>query len=675
MVQLRALISQKGQSVVELLVAVGLAAILLPALITGLVASREGRVMQEKRLVAAGLVREGEEATRIVRDRDWNMFAVNGVFHPEISGGRWSLATGTESATVDGLTRFITIENVYRNTSGAIDSSGIVDPSTKKVVVSVIFTSPKPTTVSSTMFLARLDNASYTETTQAQFDLGTTINVRTQLTSGSLTDGEIVLSQTGGLGDWCSPELSFTDLDLPKSGVANALSAIQGQAAAGTGENASGVSYANVKITDPAYPTAPVATIDGTFDGYKTNSVFTEQDYAYLGTDNNAKEVVIIDLTEKEENNKYEEDGYFNAPGNGNGDSVYTSGSVGYMTSGDKFYTFNLSDHTGSRPRLNSVDGLALAGTGLKITVVGSNAYVVTSGTTNQIQIINVTDPADPVITDNISVPGQGGRDVFVNVPQNRAYLVTAVDPGLNKPEFFLIDLANNSVKGSYDTHSHGDMNPKGVVAVSGGHAILVGTGGQEYQVLRLQSEGTPTWCGGLDVNSGINGVATVYTTAERAYSYIITGDASSEFKIIEGGPGAGGGGGGSGNYVPTGTFVSAPYGPIDPEVAFNGFVANVEQPTANEVQIQVAVADSVSGACANAQYTFVGKDTNGTGTGNYFSTSLPGVASISGAIPFGTYAPSYENPGKCFKYKVVLNTTDSTLTPVFNDITINHAF
>ena len=59
-------------------------------------------------------------------------------------------------------------------------------------------------------------------------------------------DGEVVLGATGGVGDWCQPTLAITALDLPKSGVANAISAIQGTLAAGTGENASGVSYANV---------------------------------------------------------------------------------------------------------------------------------------------------------------------------------------------------------------------------------------------------------------------------------------------------------------------------------------------------------------------------------------------------------------------------------------------
>ncbi|KKU92231.1 MAG: hypothetical protein UY21_C0003G0007 [Microgenomates group bacterium GW2011_GWA1_48_10] len=659
-----------GQSLVELLLAFGLAAVFLPALATGLIASRNGRAQETQRLQAVALVKEEEEALRNVRESGWANFADfsdTGPVQATTSGSVWILTGGAES--INGFSRQAVITSVNRDAGGAIALLGTNDPSTKKVEITVSWANPLPSSVGVTKYMTRyLDNLSYTETTQTQFNAGAKTNVKVQATSGSgiPDDGEIVLSQTGGYGDWCAPALTFTDLDLPKNGVANAVSAIQGQAAAGTGDNSSGVSYANVTISDPAFPAAPVANVSGTFDGYKTNGVFTEQNYAYLATDNNAKEVVIIDLTQQI-NGKYVEAGYFDAPGNGNGNSVYALGNVGYMTSGNKFFTFDLSSHSGSRTRLNGSGGLELAGTGVKIMVVGSTAYVATSGTSNQLQIINVTNPASPTISRNVSVAGQGGRDIFVNVPQNRAYLVTG--QSASQSEFFLINLANYSVLGTYDTQAHGDMDPKGVVAVSGGRAIVVGTGGQEYQVLNLQTESSPTWCGGLDINSGINGIATVFTAAQRAYSYIITGDANAEFKIIEGGPGAG-----NGSYVPTGTFVSAPYGPIDPATAFNRFLANIDQPVANDVQIQVAVADAVGGACTGANYTFVGSDGSGTGTGNYFTTAITGTTTISGPVPFGTFAPSYQNPGKCFKYKVILSTNDATLTPVFRDFSVNYS-
>lgn len=663
---------KRGQSLIELLVAVGVAAVFLPALATGLVASRNGRAQEGQRLLAVGLLKEAKEAVRTVRENDWTTFgALSGAgnLYPVVSGSTWTLSNNAVNENVNGFKRKVVISDVCRDTTGAVSATcPTMDPSTKKVVATVSWTTPLASSVSETFYLTRMDNLSFKETRKAEFDLGSVTNVKTQPSSPPdplvSDDGEIVLSQTGGIGDWCQPGTPSATVDLPKNGVGKAISAIQGQAAAGTGENASGVSYANLTITDPAYPTAPSADISGTFDGYKTNAVFTEANYAYLGTDTNNKEVAIVDLTSKDANNKYSLAGYFDAPGQGNGNSVFVTNDIGYMTSGNKFYTFDLrTGRSGSRPRLNTATVPTLSGTGRKIMVVGDNVYVATTGTSSQLQIINVSDPVNPAITSSFTVNGGEGRDVFVNQNQTRAYLVTAQAAG--KAEFFLIQLNPMQVLGTYDTQEHGDMDPQGVVAVSGARAIVVGTGGQEYQVLKLDSESSPAYCGGINVGASVNGVGTVFTAASRAYSYIVS-DIDPEFRIIEGGSGAG-----NGSYVPTGTFISAPFGPLTLPTAFNNFVANVYQPESNDIQIYVAVADAVGGSCTSGvNYTFVG--VNGTATP--FQTASTLATTIKGTIPFGNYAPSYQNPGKCFKYKAVLSTGDSTVTPVFKDITVNYS-
>ena len=141
-----------GQSLIELLVTIGLASILLPALLTGLLASREGRAQQEQRLIAMSLLKEGEEVARSVREKDWNEFSLNGTYHPVVSGTSWSLAIGAE--TIMGYTRQILVEDVNRDAGGTIvTSGGSPDPSTKKVTVSVSWGTPIPSSVSSTLYL------------------------------------------------------------------------------------------------------------------------------------------------------------------------------------------------------------------------------------------------------------------------------------------------------------------------------------------------------------------------------------------------------------------------------------------------------------------------------------------------------------------------------------------
>ncbi|KKU95495.1 MAG: hypothetical protein UY27_C0015G0001, partial [Candidatus Gottesmanbacteria bacterium GW2011_GWA1_48_13] len=189
---LRQWTNRQGQSLVELLVALGLAAVLIPAFMAGIMASREGRAQQEQRLSATASWREAVEAVRAVRNKGWTSFAVNGTYHPVVATGNWQLATGAET-TAEGFTRSVVISDYLRNST--------VDPSTKNVMVTVSWSTPLANSVTSTLVLTRyLDNLVYTETTQAQLDAGVKTGTAVTNTAG----GEVVLG-AGGQGDWCNP--------------------------------------------------------------------------------------------------------------------------------------------------------------------------------------------------------------------------------------------------------------------------------------------------------------------------------------------------------------------------------------------------------------------------------------------------------------------------------------
>ncbi|MEN9328481.1 MAG: hypothetical protein RI947_1289 [Candidatus Parcubacteria bacterium] len=629
-----------GESLIEILVVMALATIILPAILTGFVSSREGKAQQQQRGKAISLVREAEEATRSVRNQGWASFAVNGVYHPVISSSNWTLAAGSE--TINGFTRQIVISDVARDSNGAIvTSGGTVDPSSKKAVITVSWTTPSTSSSESTVYLTRYqDNAAYTQTTLADFTAGTNSGTAISNASG----GEVILGAGGGGGDWCSPNLGLNTVDLPKSGVANGIWAIEGRVFAGTGDNASGVSFANVPITT-TYP--PSGAVAGTFDGYKTNSVFGETNYAYLATDNNGKEIVIVNLTAT----PYTESGYFNAPGNGSGNSIFVLGNIGYVTSGSKLHTFDLSSKSGSRSLLGSVD---LAATGNKVYVVGSYAYVALNSTSQQLQVINVSNPASPTVVAQAVVAGQSGRDLVVNSSGTRVYLATASSS--SQREMFIIDTStksgNRPTVGSYEASG---MSPKGVAVVTGNRALLIGTSAEEYQVIDISSESSPTRCGGLNVDSGINGINAVLQADGYAYSYIITGDASSELKIILGG-------GGTNFYATGGTFISSAFDP-GYQTAFNRIDFNFAQPSQTTIQFQIAVAAAVSGSCSGATYSFIGPD----------KTSSTYFTSASSSVPIFS-SGAYQNPGRCFKYKAILNTTDNSQTPVLYDVTVNYS-
>lgn len=648
--------NERGSSLIELIMIFALAALLLPVLIDGLTSSREGKAQELQKFAAVSLLKETAEAVKSIKERGWTSLSDNGTYHATISANKWILSTG--SATLNGLTTTVVIANVYRDTNNTIVlSGGILDSSTKSIVSTVSWTTPHVSSVSVTTYVTRFrDNRTRIDTKTDDFMIGTSSGITIANTLGSPLpgDGEMTLG-AGGHGNWCSPDLTSTTVDLPKNGVANGVWAVDGKVSAATGDNASGVSFANVLIDNSA---PPIASIEGTLDGFKTNGIFIDSDYAYLATDTNSKEVVIIDLNNLNPvTTKYAEAGYFNAPGNVSSSSVYALGNIGYALVSNILYTFNISSKSGSRTQLGSV---TLTGTGTKLFVLGNYAYVSITGTSTEMQIVHVTNGgATLTAVGQADVNGVNGTNITVNSTGTRAYLATGVSA--TQPEFFIIDIStktgNQPVMGSYDSTG---MNPKGVSLTPGNRAILVGSDAEEYQVINIANEVLPVRCGGMDVPSGVNGISTILQADGDAYSYIITADATSELKIILGGPG--------GQYATIGDFTSAPIFATNSS-SFNRFHASVNEPIATTLKMQVAVALAVAGSCNAANYTFIGPNI-GNPAASYF---LPSNNQIDAMIPFISTG-TYMNPGNCFKYKLYMTTSDVTNSPVLSDITVNYS-
>ena len=127
--------SNLGQSLIELLMVIGLASVILPTVFMAVMSAQEGRVQQRSRMQALSLLREAEDATRSYRDNDWKTFAVDGTYHPTASGNAWILAPNAE--VINGFTRQVVITDAYRDANGNASSSGTLDNSTKLVTITV----------------------------------------------------------------------------------------------------------------------------------------------------------------------------------------------------------------------------------------------------------------------------------------------------------------------------------------------------------------------------------------------------------------------------------------------------------------------------------------------------------------------------------------------------------
>lgn len=649
-----------GIVLVEVLVAMGVMAVMLPALVTAYFAARGGQTSAVERFRATMAAEEAQEAVRAVRDRGWEelMTYSDGIeYYPVVQDDLWHLTPGEE--LVDSLAeiyRKIEFSPLYRDADGKLtdESAGnVLDPSARKVKVTITTQTVPPKILENVFYVMRFENLIWEQTTAGEFALGIMLGTVTTNIGG----GEIILGSGGaGNSDWCDPSLALAQYDLPKSGVANAIAAIpaggaNGHIIAGTGDNAAGVSLADVEVTN----TNPPSLISGgTLDGFKTNGVFVDDNYAYLSTDTNSSEVVIVEL------DSFVQVGYFDAPGPADGTAVASSGSVGFVIAGNSLYSFSLNN-LGMGASATQLGSVALTGTGTEMTVVGNYIYIAESTGGRPLEIVQFDGTgANLQVVGWAAIAGQNGAAVAVNTSATRAYLATV------QGNVYILDISSKSgqLPGAIGSYNTGGLSPKGITVVTNNKAIVVGTGGSlQYQVIELENENFPSLCdrggttsGGLAVVSGINDIASVHEADGDTYSYIITGDTGAELKVIQGGGGQAGGA-----YTSDGTFETQILD-AGHSVFFNRFEVTASTPVDTTMVYQVAIAEPVAGSCESAIYNYVGPDRTS-------ATTFGG----GGQFPLGT-STGYSNPGQCLRMKAILHTENENNTPTLYDISVSYS-
>lgn len=656
----------RGQMLVELILAIGIAAIILPALLTGLYASSQSKPQQQQRTQAVALLQQTEAALRNIRTSNWSTFANDGTYHTTVVNNQWTLAANAQ--TVNGLTQKIVISDVYRNTSDAIvTTGGTLDPSTKQITITISWSSPTVSSITDTFYLTRTTDLTYTQTTVGDFSAGTLTSTQVTNTSG----GEVELG--AGNANWCSPQNAIVNtLTLPLSG--NAITAATGSAYIGMGNGGGGPIFANLAISTPPPPGSPSASIVSTYTGTsQTNAVYSDGTYAYLAINGTSSQVLIINITKI----PYTLVKTITLPSNTNANGIYVHNNILYVTSSDELYTYNISNINspvlegsvemwlgiGNKPLAKQVvvvdyNGNTYAVVGTANTLFGLQKFLVSSGGSS-LRVVGVSNLAWQ----------QSSEGLAVNSTGTRAYIAFDQGEGIFPKGFFIVDISPGD-QGTWwflpnfyniiSTFNGGNTDPKGMAVVSGNRALLVGTGGTyQYQVIDISNENNPTLCGGLSISAGATGVTGAVDQYNNVYSYLLTGESKNQFKIIEGGNG--------GNFATSGIFESSTFNP-GYSAAYNRFSATVSQPASTSIQMQVASAPPFNGSCTGASFNYVGP--NGSST-SYFT---PNGSTISGTIPFGTYNTTYQNPGQCFRYKVWMSTTNTSTTPALYDMTTNYS-
>jgi prepilin-type N-terminal cleavage/methylation domain-containing protein len=637
---------KQGFSLVEIVLAIALFSIVVSSVAVFTSNSFRASQRAQQKITNNLLIQEVYNSLKSTKHNTWSQIITNtdaGPKHLAFANNQYTIQNGPQ--VVNGTTLSFTISSVQRDSNGIIvPSGGTNDVHSRKINFTASWVDPfgSAHNTTSSYYVNDWNTNSWSQTSQSDWQNG--VFADTVITNNS--GGEVALSPDYyANSNWCNPSLTLTQYDMPGNSVSKAISATPGNAYLGAGPNTGNIAFINAVLNSNDPP--GISTV-ATFIGEKTNDVFGEPDYAYVTTDNNSREVRIIDLRTQ----PYTEIGYFNSTNStANGIAIFVSGNRGYVTTDNQLRVFDLTSKVGSRPQLGS---RTLSGNGSDLWVIGDYAYVSIAGAARELEIVNVSNPASMSITGWADVNGQAATVIYVQPDGNRTFLGTNADSGLR--ELFVINTTSKTGSraniGTYETNG---MSIKGMSLV-GNRLVLGGTGGQEYQVVDVENIANPVKCGNLEVNSGINGLAAVLDASNNAYSYIITNDSSSELKVIKGGkenvPLSELGGSA---YREFGTFVSPVFDTGSTTTQY--YVVSWKQQLPAGTQLQLKVRTGPTSNLTSIGY--VGPD----GTGATYFTD-----------PNGTLMPSVLNNKRYIQFIAYLQSPpDLSQTPVLEDITFNY--
>ena len=630
----------KGYSLAELVLAIGIFAIISSMLVFLVIDATRTLENTRTRSKASQLTQEVYTSLILVKSQGWYNIAKytnDGIKHLEYADGTYNILDG--ETVQDNLTYSFTIEEVQRDTQrNLVTEGGTNDPHTRliSIYISWVDRIGKVHTINPQMYVNDWNTHSIVWTTQAEFDTG----VFTETMSELIDDGEVRLFSMK-YSDWCNPTLSLSAHDLTRSGVASALFTINDYVYMGTGGNQSGPAFSKVSVIgDP-----PVVSELGLYDGHKVYDVFGLNGYAIIGTDTNAKELVVLDISSPD--NIYTEFTYLDLPNPGTKQKyVYVYENLGYITHDANITIFRV-DNLQLNVTPTVVQTINVGGSNAVISdiyVDSQYIYVTTQGVTSDFYILQNSAPYS--VLGQIDLGLLNASSLFISEDLNRAYIGTLNNTG---NEFFILDISNKS--GTYTVINSQDLGGMSVTAlVSADKRVMIGgvSSGEEYVVYNISDEIHPFKCGGLNIDAGIN-MITLVTKEPNLYTYVLTRDSYKELQIIKGGPG-GGGPDGEG-YVEAGEYLSEIHDSASESSEYYILSLEADIPTGTSLKIQFRVSSdpTMTGS------SWVGPD----GTSNtYYDTAgvytLPLLA------------------GRYLQYKVIFS-SDTINTPLLKELIINY--
>ncbi|MFA6520908.1 MAG: prepilin-type N-terminal cleavage/methylation domain-containing protein [Candidatus Gracilibacteria bacterium] len=363
----------KGFSLIEIILAAGLFALLATGIFGALIYGEESPSTFGRRVQAVFLADEGLEAVRNIRDSAY-VNLTDGAHGLAVSGGQWAFS-GTQDIN-DIFTRQVQIAAVGTK---------------RKMVTSTVTWNQNEQRAGSTSLVTYLTNW-----------------------------------MAAGHGNWALPQ-QVSSLNLLTN--ANGLKIKYANNYAYIIRNGNGNNFYVIDLTNLAAPTV-VGSINLT--GVPVN-IDISGNYAYITTNGNSEELQIVNISNPVAPALV---GIFNAPGNADGSGVFVNGTTVYSlrvsSANDEFIVINASNPAAP----TSLGSLDLGADANEIVVLGSYAYIASADNSQEIQVVNISNPASMSIVGSLNITGNTNAttiDGFSNIVAlgrgSNVYIVDVTNP------------------------------------------------------------------------------------------------------------------------------------------------------------------------------------------------------------------------------------------------------
>jgi len=506
--------SNKGIALIELLIAVAIASVIIGLAVQVMVLVRSSFLASNIRYVSRDLLDSTVDIIRSIKESSWDTLALEGIYHPVMSGNQWTLVSGDETITGTQFTRSIQIANICRDSNLLIVDcpDGTIDPDSKQIIVDISWTSPTSGSLSTTQLITRYaGNGFWNQTTSVDFNNGDRNNTAITTTDG----GEIVLESNTGPG-WADAG-RVGNINITNSQTVNSFAVDDGRLFIVKDNDPGGQEFLIYSLANPASP----SLISATELGANGKKIFVAGGYAYVATSDDNQEVKIYNITDPTAPLPISN---INLAGSVDATNLTVSGNRLYVIRAldgteKEFSTINITNP--ASPTLVSAQDFS--DTISDIYLDGRYVYLSTHIDSQEVIVVDLTIeyPADNIVATYDISGSENATSIFYQYPN--IYVSSAVN------KIFILEAETPQ---SISELSQFNINNIGDIYIADNKGFFVDNiSGQGLYIYDLSNPATPSPIGTHAIGANSQAILTV-----GSYAYALTQSNSRELIVVNGG-------------------------------------------------------------------------------------------------------------------------------------------